>query len=434
MAPASMVDNNLSSLDPFSSMSLDPFSTQQQASTSSGGDCNNQYFLSSMATPPQDMSQNNNNMTNSKTAPNMNTGGFSQQQQQQHYQQQQQQPMEITPLTTHQAALASPPISPLAFSPGQTPPGPNQMQGTANQNGMSNTIPSLPTGFGNEQQTVAANVAPVPTLSPSSPTQAATAAANPFDMYAPTQPSAVPNSDQFATGKQQQQQIQQNDDNAFWNDMGFGSNTNTANEQQDTAPALQSNNSYSSAGSDDASSSNMYAQVDNSLDDTPVTLDEHGLPSGGEYYNARVTTAMLGAIFSSGKELRSTLFKSASNSYVEAIGDRPVISFTIDGSAADTAGIQLGHVLLNVNGEPVHHTDDAVKMVGSASRPMLMEFYIPSKNVRCVKTEGQCMVKYDNQSSDAPKSACEWKPKYVVVGDMLGKQHVVYMYRSKVRK
>ena len=321
------------------------------------------------------------------------------------------------------------------------------MQGTANQNGMSNTIPSLPTGFGNEQQTVAANVAPVPTLSPSSPTQAATAAANPFDMYAPTQPSAVPNSDPFATGnsatipaqdqqqqQQQQPQIQQNDGNAFWSDMGFGSNTTTANAQQDTAPALQSNNSYSSAGSDDASSSNMYAQVDNSLDDTPVTLDEHGLPSGGEYYNARVTTAMLGAIFSSGKELRSTLFKSASNSYVEAIGDRPVISFTIDGSAADTAGIQLGHVLLNVNGEPVHHTDDAVKMVGSASRPMLMEFYIPSKNVRCVKTEGQCMVKYDNQSSDAPKSACEWKPKYVVVGDMLGKQHVVYMYRSKVRK
>merc|ERR1719183_1715558 len=116
---------------------------------------------------------------------------------------------------------------------------------------------------------------------------------------------------------------------------------------------------------------------------------------------------MLGAIFSSGKELRSTLFKTASNSFVEAIGDKPVISFTINGSAADTAGIELGHVLLKVNGESVGHTDDAVKMVGAASRPMTMEFYIPNKNVRVVKSEGQCMVKYDNHSTDAPVSACE---------------------------
>lgn len=166
-------------------------------------------------------------------------------------------------------------------------------------------------------------------------------------------------------------------------------------------------------------------------DGLPVSLDERGLPAGGEYYKARVTTPMLGAIFSSAKELRSTLYKTASDSFVEAIGERPVISFTIDGSAADTAGIGLGHVLLKVNDREVGQTDQAVKTVGAAARPMIMEFYVPNKTVKVVKTEGQCMVKYDNHSTEAPASACEWKPKYVVVGDMLGKPHILYMYRSK---
>jgi len=164
---------------------------------------------------------------------------------------------------------------------------------------------------------------------------------------------------------------------------------------------------------------------------TTIQLDEHGMPAGGEYYTARVTTPMLGAIFTSGYELRSTLFQSASDCFVEAIGHRPVISFTIDGSAADTTGIQLGHILLKINGEDVKHTDDAVKMVMNAPRPMNMEYYIPDKDVKCIKSEGQCMVKYDNNSTDAPGSSVEWKPKYVVIGDMLGKPHIIYMYRSK---
>ena len=323
-------------------------------------------------------------------------------------------------------ALTSPPISPLwnPTSPGQTPPdATNNMQVTA-------PLPTLPTGFGG---------APVPQLSPSSP---AAQAADPFATFEQQQNQVSPQAhaqDPFATGNTipdvssanpVQGSNEQQDDADFWNDMGFG----TKPTEPAVTSAIEDNNADNSVSSvtseDDTNSSNLY---DHSLDNTPVTLDERGLPEGGEYYNARVTTTMLGAIFSSGKELRSTLFKTASNSFVEAIGDKPVISFTIDGSAADTAGIELGHVLLKVNGESVGHTDDAVKMVGAASRPMTMEFYIPNKNVRVVKSEGQCMVKYDNHSTDAPVSACEWKPKYVVVGDMLGKPHIIYMYRTKVR-
>ena len=110
-----------------------------------------------------------------------------------------------------------------------------------------------------------------------------------------------------------------------------------------------------------------------------------------------------------------------------------MVSFTIDGGAADTAGIAPGHILLSVNGSAVVDTDSAVKMVGSAPRPLIMECYIP-KNVEVMKTEGQCMVKYDTAGTEAPSSSIEWKGKYVVVGDMLGKPNVIHMYRSKVRR
>jgi hypothetical protein len=169
-----------------------------------------------------------------------------------------------------------------------------------------------------------------------------------------------------------------------------------------------------------------------SRDVSPVALDERGLPAGGEYYKARVTTSLLGAIFSSAYELQSTLLQTASNSFINAIGSRPVVSFIIDGSAADTAGIQLGHVLLSVNGVGVSTTDEAVRMITTVPRPMTMEFYIPSNEVKVLKTEAQCMVKYDDQSTDAPRTFSGWKPKYVVVGDILGKAHILYMYRSKV--
>mmetsp|Transcript_9687 Transcript_9687/g.22662 ORF Transcript_9687/g.22662 Transcript_9687/m.22662 type:complete len:526 (+) Transcript_9687:330-1907(+) len=318
------------------------------------------------------------------------------------------------------AMTLSPPISPLRdpSSPGLSPPPPAL---------------SLPAFDGaprhqHQQQPHGQGFATGPGTTP-----AQVHAANPFDVFGSTPSTQQPQQQQptmanaaapggqpaSVTPPSQPNPGQASDDADFWSSMGFG----------DGAAALPSAGSLSDATSD-------YASDDGSLESSaeaspPLPLDGRGLPAGGEYYKARVTTPMLGAIFSSGRELRSTLFQSAGRSFVEAVGDRPTISFTIDGGAADTAGIRLGHVLLSVNGDAVRQTDDAVRMVGAASRPMTLEFWVPSGGVEVVRTEGMCMVKYDNNATEAPRSSCEWKPKYVVVGDMLGQPHVIYMYRSK---
>jgi hypothetical protein len=326
-------------------------------------------------------------------------------------------------------SFTSPPISPLwnSASPITSP-----MGGAANNvaNNFVDTMPSLP------------YAAPLPTLGEIGLAQ------NPFDLFdgAPAAPAAdsapvYPFADDNALlpmQKQHRASEHQQDNADFWNDMGFGLPTPPISNDRDgdrdnlTHAGDSDGSHYGNSSEDDASDASPTYRRDHSHNEAPVALDGRGLPAGGEYYNARVTTPLLGAIFSSGHELRSTLLKTASDSFVEAIGDRPVISFIIDGSAADTAGIQLGHVLLNVNGEDVTNTDEAVRMISAAPRPMTMEYYIPNKEVRLVKTEAQCMVKYDDQSTDAPQYAGAWKPKYVVVGDILGKPHILYMYRSKV--
>lgn len=332
-------------------------------------------------------------------------------------------------------SLTSPPISPLwnSASPITSP-----MGGTANNaNNFVDTMPSLP------------YAAPMPTLGAIGPAE------NPFDSFdgahapapapaatpAPIYPFAADADALLPLQKQQQASGQQQDDADFWNDMGFGlpppsidndRGGDRGNLTQGGDSDSDCDKSYGDSSEDDTDDESPAYKSDHSLDEAPVALDGRGLPAGGEYYSARVTTPLLGAIFSAGYELRSTLLKTASDSFVKAIGDRPVISFIIDGSAADTAGIGLGHVLLNVNGEDVNDTDEAVRMISGAPRPMTMEYYIPNREVRLVKTEAQCMVKYDDQSTDAPQYAGAWKPKYVVIGDILGKPHILYMYRSKV--
>jgi hypothetical protein len=261
-----------------------------------------------------------------------------------------------------------------------------------------------------------------PTASP--PPAGSTVPVNPFDIFGPPMPMQAPPMPNQApppvlTACQPNAPVANDDDAQFWSDMGFG-----------VVPP--SNNDTSSAASSTASSTSSNSPAfDHSINNAPIELDSNSLPAGGEYYKARVTTPLIGAIFSSGSELRNTLFSTASSQFVQIIGARPVVSFTIDGGAADTAGIAPGHILLSVNSTPVNDTDLAVKLVAAAPRPLIMEYYIPP-NVQVVKTEGQCMVKYDTIGTEAPSSSLEWKGKYVVVGDMLGKPNVIYMYRSKV--
>ena len=337
-------------------------------------------------------------------------------------------------LSPEVAMALSPPISPL-LNPASPLPSPPPY-GLAAPAGRGAAIPSMPAFDGAPQNGQGF------ALSPGPPAQVHVA--NPFEVFDSTpsaqqqtlqQPMAAnptPGGGQSAsvTPPSQPSAEEAAGDAQFWSDMGFGSGGGGGGNG-----TLPSAGSLSDATSDYASDDDgsFATETLTEASSGPIALDERGLPAGGEYYTARVTTPMLGAIFSSGRELASTLFQSAGGSFAEAIGDRPVISFTIDGSAADTAGIRLGHVLLKVNGDDVRHTDDAVRMVGNAPRPMTMEFYVPDDGVEVVKTEGMCMVKYDNNATGAPSSSCEWKPKYVVVGDMLGKPHVIYMYRSKVR-
>ena len=287
-----------------------------------------------------------------------------------------------------------------------------------------------------------------PFCTPASPTSApvhndnngsAAPPSNPFDMFAPPPmphgaPPPIPTSCQPPSNANTNNstaatsQTNMDDEAAFWADMGFG-----------VVPSSTNNDASSTASSTCASSTSSNPEefhqsttTNNNDNNAPIELDSNSLPAGGEYYKARVTTPLIGAIFSSGNELRNTLFSTASSQFVDIVQNRPVVSFTIEGGAADTAGICPGHILLSVNSTAVNDTDAAVRLVADAPRPLIMEYYIPP-NVEVIKTEGQCMVKYDTTGTEAPISSLEWKGKYVVVGDMLGKPNVIYMYRSKVR-
>jgi len=260
-------------------------------------------------------------------------------------------------------------------------------------------------------------------------------ASNPFDIFATTvAPAAQPAAnnapvDPFGFGAAPHTPTQGSpvsahsptsslpEEDDFWAQMGFGQIDHAANV---------------STGSITPTSDLSVSDTSFEPEVNPHSLDERGLPLGGEYYKIRVTTPLLGAIFSSAGEVRNTLYKTASFQFVESLKNRPVVSFRIDGSAAETSGVGIGDVLLNVNDIGIPDTDTAVKVLSETPRPMTLEFYAPGdRQVHICKTEGQCMVKYDSRESMHPRTSREWKPKYVVIGDLLGKPNVIYMYRSK---
>ena len=293
-----------------------------------------------------------------------------------------------------QYSSPSPPVSPVKDVPPTPPPVTNLA-----------LVPSQPVAVANPFDMFAAPAAPVAPLQPIASTAAPSA--DPFGAtpLTPTQGGSPTSSSLPA-------------DDDFWQSMGFGQIDHSSNYSSGNVTPI----SDLSVASEDAD----HAVVN------PHSLDERKMPIGGEYYKIRVTTPLLGAIFSSAAEVRNTLYKTASFQFVESIKHRPVVSFRIDGSAAETSGVGIGNVLMKVNDQDVLDTDSAVKLLSSTPRPMTLEFYAPSqRQVRVVKTEGQCMVKYDSRDATHPRTSGEWKPKYVVIGDLLGKPDVVYMYRSK---
>ena len=155
------------------------------------------------------------------------------------------------------------------------------------------------------------------------------------------------------------------------------------------------------------------------------------LPPGGEWYDARIFTPTLGVMFFKPQELTDSLFLNTDKEIVDGLGERPVVAFIVEGSSARSAGVELGHVLLKVNGVDVRSPKEASRLIKEGPRPLPLLFYVPNTDV--VTAEGEHMVKYDARETTAPNSAKDWKPKYVVIGGIIAQPWMMNMYRSKVR-
>lgn len=153
------------------------------------------------------------------------------------------------------------------------------------------------------------------------------------------------------------------------------------------------------------------------------------LPPGGEWYDAKIFTPTLGVMFFKPKELVDSLFLQTEKKLVDALDERPVVAFIVEGSSARSAGVELGHVLLKVNGIDVKNPKEASRLIKEGPRPLPLLFYVPETNV--VVAEGEHMVKYDTKDISAPNSAKDWKPKYIVVGGIIAQPWMMNMYRSK---
>lgn len=197
-----------------------------------------------------------------------------------------------------------------------------------------------------------------------------------------------------------------------WADMGFAPPVSAA-----AAPGSQPTNS-------------------DGLFDGPVAVTDPGqrqegeLPPGGEWYDARIFTPTLGVMFFKPQELTDSLFLNTDKELVDGLGERPVVAFIVEGSSARSAGVELGHVLLKVNGVDVKNPKDASRLIKEGPRPLPLLFYVP--NTQIVVAEGEHMVKYDTKDTTAPNSAKDWKPKYVVIGGIIAQPWMMNMYRSKV--
>ena len=156
------------------------------------------------------------------------------------------------------------------------------------------------------------------------------------------------------------------------------------------------------------------------------------LPPGGEWYDAKIFTPTLGVMFFKPKELLDSLFLQTDKKLVDALDERPVVAFIVEGSSARSAGVELGHVLLKVNGIDVKNPKEASRLIKEGPRPLPLLFYVPETSV--VVAEGEHMVKYNTKDTTAPNSAKDWKPKYVVVGGIIAQPWIMNMYRSKVRR
>jgi len=209
-----------------------------------------------------------------------------------------------------------------------------------------------------------------------------------------------------------------------WAAAGFGQSNASSSQPEatsqpslDTAPAYNQQNTSLTGGKQE---------------DKPITLDSNNLPSEGEYYEARINARSLGAMFFTARNLEETLFTKLANNIIEALGSRPVVSYVAEGSAANNAGVHLGHVILSVNGQEIQDPEQCANVIRNAPRPMNIRCYIPP-DLELTLNEGRHLVKYDTKGATAPASGVEWKRKYVVMGGIVSKPYMMNMFYRKVR-
>jgi len=210
----------------------------------------------------------------------------------------------------------------------------------------------------------------------------------------------------------------------FWGDMGFSPAPVNAH------PGPSSSSLGSHGGGDGGGFGIVGAGVSSTTNSTLSNHKPGELPPGGEWYDARIFTPTLGVMFFKPKELVDSLFLQTDPELVEALEERPVVAFIVEGSSARSAGVELGHVLLKVNGIDVKNPKEASRLIKEGPRPLPLLFYVPDTTV--VVAEGEHMVKYDTRDTGAPNSAKDWKPKYVVIGGIIAQPWMMNMYRSKV--
>ena len=180
-----------------------------------------------------------------------------------------------------------------------------------------------------------------------------------------------------------------------------------------------------------------YNQSNRTIDgtkqpDKPLTLDPtNNLPTDGEYYEARINARSLGTMFYTARNLEDTLYVKMANNVIEALNSRPVVAYVAENSAAHNAGVQVGHVILSVNGQDITDPEKCANFIRTAPRPMSIRVYVPPE-LELTISEGRHLVKYDTKDLEAPKSGIEWKRKYVVVGGIVAKPYTMNMFYNKV--
>ena len=259
------------------------------------------------------------------------------------------------------------------------------------------------------------------TLAPC-PTAEGGAMDDPFGIFgAPTSVPAAP------TPAQAPAQTQQTSSSAPtapaeedpWAAAGFGSQT-ASSEQEQHSPNTTFNLT------NDSSRTTISIKEEKS-----VTLDSNGLPSEGEYYEARINVRSLGAMFYTAHNLEETLFLKMPSNVTKALASRPVVAYVAENSAAYNSGIDLGHIIVSVNGQEANDPEACANIIRNAARPMNLRCYVPPE-MQLTVSEGKHLVKYDVKDLEAPKTSMEWKRKYVVVGGIVTKPWMMNMFYRKV--